>query len=208
MEDAESTLQPVTAHLARFEQAMNTAHQALERCFADAAESFQALVAAHNSARAEADQAMEHLQFSVAEAADRIDSMIDEIREQIDDMLEKMVSDLQEDLIGPLTEKGDEYADRLEELIDEVTDRFMPEKISEVAEEWTAELREELDEIIQKVREELDTFRETVIQGSDNAGSSRSDSENSMDVLRNVMGPVTNQLDRVRDLAHMVGVPV
>lgn len=208
-------VRPLTEELNKLDTAMQTAEAvftATSGRLGDVSEKLQASLDQVGQSHAEAkDAALEkfgEIDEMVDEISEDIDELMESTRESIEDMTDAAVDAITENLIEPVTELREECVAKIEELIEELVDNVLPDKREEVTGELLAKLQEHLDDMIDKLQEGFAEFRETILQGSDQANGSRMTSEAAMELLRTAFDPVLSELERVRSLAGTVGISI
>lgn len=180
----------------------------LEEMTAVAHESLDEVTSQHRIAQETAEAARAEMQEQADDIIGQMDELIEATQESIEEIIATMVDSLSENLLNPVGEFREECITRINALVEEVVDDILPNKTNEVTQEWLEDLREELAGMIEMIQERCAEFRETIHQGTDRAGSTRATSEAAMELLRTAFAPITNELDRVRSLAGMVGISI
>lgn len=148
-----------------------------------------------------AGESLEHLIEQVEELRNHMASTIDGLIETTNETIQMVV-------VEPFNRLCVESIERLEHFIAEWTDETIPEKVSDVQNEWLSELKNELDELIDGLVVSLDNFRDELIGKVESSGQNREESNAMREILDQALDPIVCELQRVISLASSVGISI
>jgi membrane-associated HD superfamily phosphohydrolase len=161
-----------------------------------------------DNAKQAVDDTLTGASVSVDDLVEVMEEALESTVARFEEFQQQITEHIAEKVLSPITEMQDECVERIEKLIEEIVEKILPDKAEQVTGEWISELNEEINVMMDHLQTGLDDFRDTIINGSDAAQSSRQTSEQALDLLRTAFAPVLNELDRVRGLSGTVGISI
>jgi len=133
---------------------------------------------------------------------------LEAMEEKVGEIIDHMVELVTEELVEPVQELRTHCLEKINTLISDLTDELIPNKTEEIAEEQLAEIQSKLSELTKSLTAQLDEFRSAIGLGKDKAESSRADSEGTQELLQSAFAPIYGEIERIKSLAGMVGIPI
>jgi len=208
LKEVEDALVDVSQHVNAIGQVLKNCNEEIDQMF-EAAEDVVAQISdRHEEFSEEVNEAFEFMEEALQDVEEFVENYLDTIKQFFSDLADDAIEQIEGTVLTPVIEMRDACIAKVAEIIDELVKDVMPTKLTEVQEEWIAELRLKLTAMIDELTTLLSDFRKSVIEGADGSDSQRSETKEMMGLLDKVLTPVVNELRRVMSLANLVGVSI
>lgn len=205
---SESILGTISIELSEFEELIVESRAATIEIINNVDQELDEFTENHDLASEFVDESLEAIEESFDESAEKIDELRADLLEQIQALVTESIGKIEETVLEPVIEVREECLAKIKALLDEIVVDKIPSKIAEIQEEWLKSIEEQLSEMIALLTENLEEFRQSVIDGSGSSKSQREEANAMMDQLEQLLSPVLDSLGSVTSLADSVGISI